>query len=106
MPKEKQPLWWTDAEMDIDEMICVVIDLSTLLNSIVSLDDNHCEFKALIHLLDALNHTNEPNAMYSYEGTAGTSGTDGLSGMLIARAVGSLEKGDKLTMSYDSQPLF
>mmetsp|Transcript_31418 Transcript_31418/g.45800 ORF Transcript_31418/g.45800 Transcript_31418/m.45800 type:complete len:378 (-) Transcript_31418:365-1498(-) len=148
-PKEKHPLWWSDAEMellrgtsamqewmemreDVDEMIRIVIDSSVLLDDIVrygldqvelavragfvavlsraygvfsdSLDDDRREFKALIPLLDALNHADEPNVMYSYEGSAATSGRDGLSGVLIARAVGSHEKGDELTISYGSHP--
>eukprot|EP00957_Ditylum_brightwellii_P138020 10522194-Ditylum_brightwellii.AAC.1 len=98
---------WMEMRKDIDQMICVVIDSSVLLDNIVrygldqvklavhavfvamlscaygafsdSIGNDRHEFKALIPLLGALNHTNVPNVMYSYDGSAAMSGTDGLS---------------------------
>lgn len=60
------------------------------------------EFKALVPLLDALNHATVPNVQYAYEGLA----TDeaGLSGLLVGRALGPLQKGDELTITYGSHP--
>jgi hypothetical protein len=116
---------WVEMREDVDEMSDVIIDsgvlsadvakhgnlavkqavrtgfVSVLSRAYGVLSNDGREFKALIPLLDLLNHATRPNVQYSYEGVAGEAG---LSGVLVGRANSSLKKGEELTISYGSHP--
>ena len=116
---------WIEMRADVDEMIDIIVGSGVLSGDVDVYGDakvrqairagfvavlsraygvfssNGREFKALIPLLDVLNHANNPNVQYAYEGTAGEAG---LSGLLVGRSVGALQKGDELTISYGSHP--
>jgi hypothetical protein len=59
------------------------------------------EYKTLVPLLDALNHAENPNMKYHFEGTANGSG---MNGVLVATAIRSLNKGEELTITYGDHP--
>ena len=116
---------WVELREDVDEMIGVIVDsgvfsadlkihgetavrgavragfVAVLSRAYGVFSSDGREFKALIPLLDALNHATVPNVQYSYEGLASEGG---VSGVLVGRAVGSLPKGEELTISYGSHP--
>lgn len=82
--------------------------VSVLSRSYGVLSSSGSECKALVPLLDMLNHEGSaPTVAYSFSGAAGDEGGGGedkREGLLIARALCAMAAGDELLVTYGNQP--
>lgn len=79
--------------------------VSVLSRSYGVLSDEGRGCKALVPVLDVLNHNGDaPTVGYSFSGVAGDEGSGGSEGLLVARSLCAQAAGDELLVSYGEQP--